>query len=62
VLGLAPPIEWEEVKARYKKLAKKHHPDTNKGDKTAEEQFKKISLAYAILKLSYKNYTELEKR
>lgn len=61
-MNLAPPIEWEDVKARYKILAKKHHPDTNKGNKTAEEQFKKISLAYAILKLSYETYKDLEQR
>lgn len=61
VLDLAPPIQWEEVRTRYKKLAKKYHPDTNKGDKKAEEQFKKISMAYNILKLSYQHFTELDK-
>lgn len=61
-MDLEPPIQWDEVKARYKTLAKKYHPDTNKGDKKAEEQFKKITLAYTILKLSYQNYTKLEER
>jgi DnaJ-domain-containing protein 1 len=60
VMGLAPPVQWEQVKARYKALAKKHHPDTNKGDKKAEELFKKIALAYTIIKLSYQNYTNLD--
>jgi hypothetical protein len=62
VMNLEPPIEWEEVKARYKALAKKYHPDTNRMDKNAEEQLKKINLAYSILKLSYQNYTKLEER
>lgn len=62
VMDLAPPIQWEEVKTRYKTLAKKYHPDTNKGNKLAEEQFKKIALAYTILKLSYQNFTKLEEK
>ncbi len=62
VMDLSPPVQWEEVKARYKKLAKKYHPDANKGNKNAEEQFKKITLAYTILKLSYQNYTELDQK
>lgn len=56
VMDLEPPIQWDEVKARYKTLAKKYHPDTNRGNKNAEEQFKKINLAYTILKLSYQHY------
>jgi curved DNA-binding protein len=39
----------EEIKKAYRKLALKHHPDRNKGNKEAEEQFKKISEAYAVL-------------
>jgi hypothetical protein len=62
VMDLAPPIQWDEVKVRYKALAKKYHPDTNRGDKEAEERFKKITLAYTILKLSYENYTKLDER
>jgi hypothetical protein len=61
VMGLAPPIEWEEVKARYKALAKKYHPDTNGDDKEAEEILKKINLAYSILKISYQHYMDLDK-
>lgn len=60
VMGLAPPIGWEEVKARYKTLAKKYHPDTNKDDAKAEEQLKKINLAYSILKISYQHYMKLD--
>lgn len=62
VFGLAPPIDWEQVKARYKKLAKQHHPDMNPGDKDAEEKLKKINLAYTILKLSYQHYTTLDEK
>lgn len=61
-LDLAPPVEWEEVRTRYKALAKKYHPDTNPNDHAAEEKFKKISLAYTILKLSFDKYLEMEKR
>ncbi len=62
VMDLAPPVDWDEVKARYKILAKKYHPDTNKNDPAAEELLKKINLAYSILKISYQNYTKLEDR
>lgn len=61
VFGLAPPVGWEEVKSRYKSLAKKYHPDTNR-DKGAEEQLKKINMAYTILKLSYQTYSQLDER
>ena len=46
-LGLAWPVSLDEVKSRYKALAKSHHPDTNGGDRAAEERFKVINLAYA---------------
>jgi hypothetical protein len=59
-MGLAPPVGWEEVRARYKNLAKKYHPDVNRKDKNAEEQLKKINLAYSILKISYQNYAKLD--
>lgn len=48
-LGLNFPVTIEEVKTRYKILVKKHHPDANGGDKTAEEKFKRINAAYEIL-------------
>ncbi len=50
VLGLAWPVTMEVVKARYKELAKRHHPDANGGDKAAEETLKTINLAYAALR------------
>jgi hypothetical protein len=46
-LGLGWPVSLDEVKTRYKELAKSHHPDTNGGDRAAEERFKTINLAYA---------------
>lgn len=38
-----------EIKKSYRKLALKYHPDRNEGDKAAEDKFKKISEAYAVL-------------
>jgi len=38
-----------EIKAAYRRLALQHHPDRNPGDRAAEEKFKEISLAYAVL-------------
>ncbi|MBL6927600.1 MAG: J domain-containing protein [Rhodospirillales bacterium] len=46
VLDLTAPVTVEDVKTRYKKLVKRHHPDANGGDKAAEERFKQINLAY----------------
>jgi hypothetical protein len=49
VLELIPPVTIAVVKARYKELVKKHHPDANNGDKAAEERFKQISEAYRLV-------------
>ena len=49
VLGLPWPISLRAVKAQYKKLAKRYHPDANNGDKKSEELFKSINLAYKTL-------------
>ena len=48
-MDLDPPVTVEIVKARYKKLVKRHHPDANGGDKAAEEKFKQISEAYRTI-------------
>ena len=54
VLGVKPDDSEEDIKAAYKKLAKKYHPDVNK-EPGAEEKFKDISTAYnSILDGSYK--------
>lgn len=49
VLELTPPLTIEVLKSRYKVLVKRHHPDTNGGDKAAEERFKTINEAYKLL-------------
>lgn len=46
VLDLTPPVTTEVVKARYKQLVKRYHPDANGGDKASEERFKQINEAY----------------
>ena len=49
ILGVKKEASDEEIKKAYRKLAMKYHPDHTKGDKSAEEKFKKISEAYAVL-------------
>ena len=49
VLGLDRGASDDEIKKTYRKLAMKYHPDRNKGDEAAEERFKDISEAYAVL-------------
>ena len=49
ILGVDKKATKEELKKAFRKLAMKYHPDKNKGDKTAEEKFKKINEAYAVL-------------
>lgn len=49
VLDLKGSFTRGELKARYKELVKRHHPDANGGDKAAEERFKVINQAYKTL-------------
>ncbi len=50
VLDLVGPVDWDTIKARYKTLAKQLHPDSNGGDKSAEERLKIVNQAYSSLK------------
>jgi curved DNA-binding protein len=49
VLGLTKGASPEEIKRAFRKLAVKYHPDKNPGSKEAEEKFKEINEAYAVL-------------
>ncbi|HEX8171514.1 MAG TPA: J domain-containing protein [Thermoanaerobaculia bacterium] len=49
ILGVKKSATDEEIKKAYRSLAKKWHPDKHKGDKAAENKFKEISEAYAVL-------------
>ena len=49
ILGVPRTATEKELKAAYRKLARKHHPDVNPGDKSAEEKFKQVSEAFAVL-------------
>ena len=61
VLGINKNATPDQIKSAYRKLAVKHHPDKNKGDKSSEEKFKEASEAYHVLsnterKQSYDNF------
>ena len=49
VLGVSRQADEATIKRAYRKLAKKYHPDTNAGNKEAEQKFKEISEAYSVL-------------
>ncbi len=49
VLGVPRTASEKEIKAAYRRLARKHHPDVNPGDKQAEALFKEVSEAYTVL-------------
>src|SRR6476619_8116472 len=48
-LGVSRSATGDQIKAAYRKLARKHHPDLNPGDKAAEERFKELQAAYDVL-------------
>ena len=49
ILGVAEDAPADRIKKAYRSLAKKHHPDRNKGDKTSEAKFKEVQEAYSVL-------------
>ncbi len=49
LLGITKEATPDEIKKAYRKLAMQYHPDRNQGDKSAEEKFKQMSEAYAVL-------------
>ena len=61
ILDVSRVATYEEIKAKYRKLALKYHPDRNPDNKEAEEMFKKISEAYEILGDKEKREKNVEK-
>src|SRR5580692_9435205 len=49
LLGVPRKAPVKDIRAAYRKLARKYHPDLNPGDKSAEEKFKQIQEAYEVL-------------
>lgn len=49
-LGVSRKAEEKEIKAAYRKLARKYHPDVNPGNKESEQKFKEVSEAYETLR------------
>lgn len=56
-LGVNRNASEDEIKRAYRKLAQKHHPDRNKGEKDSEQKFKEINAAYEVLSDSKKRQT-----
>ena len=50
VMNLEETASLQEIKARYKELVKRFHPDANGGDRGAEERLKQVIKAYGVLR------------
>ncbi|HPD82850.1 MAG: J domain-containing protein [Alphaproteobacteria bacterium] len=61
IFGLEPPLNLDDIKRRYKELAKKYHPDLNKGCAHSEEQLKKVNMSYTVLKLAFQKFDQIKK-
>lgn len=55
VMDLEAPVTVDGLKARYKELVKRYHPDVTGGDKVSEEKFKQINQAYRTLMASLRS-------
>lgn len=49
ILGVSRTASADEIKTAFRKLARKHHPDVNPGNKSAEEKFKQLNAAFEVL-------------
>lgn len=53
ILELKPPVNFTDIKAQYRVMVKKHHPDLHGGSRQAEEKFKNINQAFTTLRDIY---------
>ena len=60
IMGLEPPLDLAVLKARYKELVKKYHPDVNRDDPKAEDILKSVNMAYTVLKVAYEKFGQLD--
>lgn len=63
VLGVSSTATAKEISKAYRTLARKHHPDANPGDATAEEKFKEVTAAYEVIgdEKTRKSYDEFRR-
>lgn len=59
LMGLDVPLTLDEIKARYRVLAKRHHPDRNAGSRAAADTLKKINMAFTVLSAAWGRWEAL---